>query len=239
MPGVRRLYWLTRRISHYECAWTMNAVSESDVYPMPRVDELIDRVGQSKYISALDLSKGYWQVPIARESKPKTAFITPFGLYQFKVMPFGLQGAPATFQRLMDKVLRSMEDFAAAYLDDIIIFSADWRSHMLHLGKVLESLKRAGLTVKARKCQLGMSECRYLGHVVGNGVVRPQQEKLEAIQSFPVPRSKKEVRVFLGLSGYYRKFIPAYSVTATPLTNLTKRSAPRTGPSCVTRPSRS
>ena len=204
----------------------LNAVSEGDAYPMPHVDDLIDRLGQAKFISALDLSKGYWQVPIAEESKPKTAFITPFGLYQFHVMPFGLQGAPATFQRLMNRVLLGFEDFSAAYLDDIIIFSETWNDHLHHLRQVLESLKSAGLTVKMRKCQLGMDECSYLEHVVGNGMVRPEAGKLSAIQNFPTPHSKKDVKVFLGLSGYYRKFIPDYSAVAAPLTDLTRRSAP-------------
>ena len=128
----------------------LNARSKADAYPMPRVDELIDRVGQSRYLSALDLSKGYWQVPIEEQSKPKTALITPFGLYQFKVMPFGLQGAPATFQRLMDLVLHGMEDLAAAYLDDIVIFSSSWENHLGHLNRIFESLRQVGLTVKLR-----------------------------------------------------------------------------------------
>ena len=101
----------------------LNGLSESDAYPMPRVDKLIDQVGKAKFISALDLTPGYWQVPVAKDSGPKTAFVTPFRLFQFNVMPFGLQGALATFQQLMDKVLHGMEEFAAAFLDDVVIFS--------------------------------------------------------------------------------------------------------------------
>lgn len=191
-----------------------------------RVDEHIDKIGQSRYLSALDLSKGYWQVPIEESSKPKTAFITPFGVYHFKVMPFGLQGAPATFQRLMDYVLRDLDEFAAAYLDDIVIYSQSWEEHLEHLRRVLCSLRQTRLTVKLRKCQLGMTECRYLGHIVGSGEVRPEQDKVRAIRKFPVPQTKKEVRVFLGIAGYYRKFIPNFSSVATALTDLTKRKAP-------------
>ena len=110
--------------------WHLNRLSEGDAYPMPHVDELIDWVGKTKFISALDLTHGYWQVPVAKVSWPKTAFVTPFRLFQFNFMPFGLQGAPVTFQWLMDKVLHGMEEFAAANLDDIVIFSDSWSEHL-------------------------------------------------------------------------------------------------------------
>lgn len=123
----------------------------------------------------------------------------------------------------MDLVLHGMEEFAAA---DIVIFSCSWQDHVTHLKAILEALRRAGLTVKLKKCQLGMAQCSYLGHVVGSGVVRPELDKVRAIQEFPIPVTKKDVRAFLGISGYYRKFIPNYSAIATPLTNLTKKKAP-------------
>ena len=204
----------------------LNGVSEADAYPMPRVDYLIDRLGKSCFISTMDLTRGYWQVPMAKKARHKTAFTTPFGLYQFNVMPFGLQGAPATFQRLMDKVLHGLEDFSAAYLDDVIIFSESWEHHLQYLRQVLQSFRDAGLTVKAKKCQLGMAQCTYLGHVVGSGAVCSDPAKIEAVKSFPVPRTKKQVRVFLGLTGYYRRFIPNYSSVAVPLSDLTKKNAP-------------
>ena len=204
----------------------LNSVSESDAYPMPRIDELIDHLGQAKYITTLDLTRGYWQVPLAGSAKAKTAFATPFGLFQFNVMPFGLQGAPATFQRLMDRVTRGMEEFAAAYLDDLVIHCDTWEEHLSHVRLVLQCLREAGLTVKARKCQFGMEQCLYLGHIVGNGMVRPEMSKVEAISAFATPRTKKEVRVFLGLTGYYRKFIPDFATIAAPLTDLTRKTAP-------------
>ena len=108
----------------------LNSVAQMDAYPMPRIDELIDQLGEARYLSTLDLARGYWHVPVASESQPLTAFITPFGLYQFKVMPFGLSGAPATFQRLMDKLLQGMWEYAAAYLDDLVIYSLT-----CHLGR--------------------------------------------------------------------------------------------------------
>jgi hypothetical protein len=203
-----------------------NSVSQVDAYPMPRIDELIDRLGKAKYISTLDLARGYWQVPMEEESRHKTAFTTPYGLYQFRVMPFGLQGAPATFQRMMDTVVRGMQDISAAYLDDLVVFSNSFDEHIGHLRRVLERLREAGLTAKAKKCQIAMEKCTYLGHVVGGGNVYPEHSKIEAVSSFPTPVMKKQVRTFLGMTGYYRKFIPDYATTAAPLTDLIRKNCP-------------
>ena len=170
----------------------LNSVTWADPYPMPRIDELLDGIGQAQYITTLDLTRGYWQVPVAEESRPKTAFTTPMGLYQFTVMPFGLCGAPATLQCLMDWLLRGLESNVAAYLDDIVIFSNSWEEHRDHIRTVLNRLKEAGLTLKLHKCHLCLPECVYLGHVVGNGVVRPEVTKVEAIEHFPAPSTKKE-----------------------------------------------
>lgn len=129
-------------------------MSEFDAYPMPRVDELIESLGNARFITTLDLTKGYWQVPVAADSKEKTAFATPGGLWQYRRMPFGLCGARATFQRLMDQVLKSHKEYAAAYLDDVVIQSADWESHLPRVQKVLDSLRQAGLTANPKKCKL-------------------------------------------------------------------------------------
>ena len=204
----------------------LNSISRTDSYPMPRVDELIDRLGSANYISTLDLSRGYWQVPMSAQSMAKTAFVTSYGLCEFNVMPFGLQGAPSTFQRMMDQLLRGLEDCAAAYLDDLVIHNATWPEHLASLRKVLERLRTAGLTAKPSKCHFAMKECTYLGHIVGNGQVRPEIGKLTAVEDFPVPKTKKEVRTFLGLTGYYRKFVPCYASLAAPLTELTRSNAP-------------
>ena len=185
----------------------LNSISKVDAYPMPRVDEMLDQLGRAKYISTMDLTKGYWQVPVAEEDQQKTAFATPFGLFEFTRMPFGLQGAPATFQRMMDKLLNGLGAFAKAYMDDLVIFSETWEEHMLHLRTIFRKLKKAGLTAKPQKCQFAMAQCVYLGHVVGRGRVGVEESKVEAVKNFPTPKSKKDVRSFLGLSGYYRKFI--------------------------------
>ena len=204
----------------------LNAISDADAYPMPRVDDMIDSLGKAKYITTLDLARGYWQVPVQEASRPLTAFATPYGLFQFRVMPFGLQGAPATFQRMMDQLLTECTDYAAAYLDDVVIHSISWEDHVQHINEVLQRLRRAGLTIRPKKCQFGMSNCSYLGHIVGNGEVRPEEVKLQAVREFPTPITKKRVRAFVGLTGYYRKFIPKYAETAAPLTDLTKKNAP-------------
>lgn len=160
----------------------LNNVSKIDVYPMPRVDELIEQLGTAMYVTTLDLTKGYWQIPLTEESKEKTAFATPTGLYQYKVMPFSLYGDPLTFQHLMDKLLRPHAEYASAYIDDIVIFSKDWEDHLRKVVAVLQSLKEASLTANPEKCFVGLNEAKYLGYVVGGGKIRPQISKIEAIK---------------------------------------------------------
>ncbi len=208
----------------------VNEVSEFDGYPMPRVDELIDRLGRARFISTLDLTKGYWQVPLTEEAKPKTTFSTPSGHWQYRVLPFGLHGAPATFQRLMDVLLRPHQAYAAAYLDDVIIHSESWEEHLERLRRVLMELRRAGLTANPRKCHLALFEAKYLGFQVGRGMVKPQEKKVAAILSAPRPTTKTQVRAFLGLAGYYRCFIPNFSSLAAPLTDLTRKGQPEKTP---------
>lgn len=197
----------------------VNELSEFDAYPMPHVQGLIEKLGKATYLSTLDLTKGYWQIPLTEESKQYTAFATPTGLYQFVRMPFGLHGAAATFQRLVDKLLTCHTSYAAAYIDDIIIFSQTWEEHLDHLGKVLAEIKRAGLTVNPEKCRLGVSQTQYLGFIVGKGQVRPVTSKVQGISEIPLPTCKKELQRFLGMVGYYRTFIPHFSQIAAPLTD--------------------
>ena len=204
----------------------LNELTTTDAYPMPRVDDIIDRVGEANFFSTLDLTKGYWQVPVEETDRPKTSFSTPSGLYQFTMMPFGLKGAPATFQRLMDRVIAGLDGFVSAYLDDVIIFRDTFEDHLNHLQQVLTRLAEAGLTAKPQKCHLGTDHCQYLGHVIGRGIIQPQQDKIESVKEFPIPKSKKDVRTFLGLVGYYRKFIPNFSTVAVALTDLTRKAAP-------------
>nr|XP_008105066.1 PREDICTED: uncharacterized protein LOC100554808 [Anolis carolinensis] len=204
----------------------LNKVTQSDTYPMPRLDDLLERMGKANFISSLDLTKEFWQVPMAPQDQAKTAFRTHAGLYEFTVLPFGLKNSPATFQRLVDRILRGMGDFCVAYMDDIEIFSSSWEDHLKHLNQVLSRLKEAGLTIKASKCQIGNRTTKYLGHIVGCGSIGPELTKVETIHQWPIPKTKKQVRSFLGLAGYYRKFIPSFSTLAAPLTDLTRKNCP-------------
>ena len=187
----------------------LNEKADLDAYPMARIEELIDRLGGAQYLITINLAGGYWQVPMADKAKELMAFVTPYGQFQFKVMPFG---APATFQRLMDRVIQGMSEYTAACLDDLVVYSATWEDYLEHVRQVLVRLRESGLTAKPDKCQFGKKHCWYLGYVVSGGEVRPEVAKVEAVKKWKRSRTKKEVRMFLGLIGCYRKFIPQYSV---------------------------
>ena len=204
----------------------LNSVTRFDPYPLPRMEDLIENLGEAKFISKLDLTKGYWQTPLTTESQEKTAFITPTGLYEFLVMPFGLMNAPATFQRMIQKVFSGTEDFAGAYLDDVVIHSKTFQDHIEHVGRVLECLRNSKLVAKPSKCEIGHAEVNYLGHMVGSGVLRPLRSKIESVEHFPRPETKKQLRGFLGLLGYYRKFIPNFSEVAATLSDRTGKKFP-------------
>ncbi|CAM5082269.1 unnamed protein product [Eretmochelys imbricata] len=179
----------------------LNAVTRPENYPMPRTDELLEKLGCEQFISTLDLTKGYWQVPLDESAKERSAFTTHKGLYECNVLPFGLQNTPATFQKLVDSLLAGLGESAVAYLDNVAIFSDSWAEHLEHLRKVFERIREAGLTVKAKKCQIGLNRVMYLGLQVGQGTINPLQAKVNAIQKWPVPKSKKQVQSFLGLAG--------------------------------------
>ncbi|XP_064419124.1 G-protein coupled receptor family C group 6 member A-like [Latimeria chalumnae] len=193
---------------------------------MPQVDELIERLGKAKYLPTLDLTKDYWQLPLTETAKEKTIFSTLEGLYQYTVMPFGLHGAPATFQRLMDRVLRPHRQYVAAYLDGVVIYSGDWDSHLQQVEAVLNSLRDFGFMTNPVKCHIGLSETKYLGYTMGGGVVRPQIDKVEAIKTLPKLINKKQVTTFWGIIGYYRWFLPNFATQAAALTDMIKAKAP-------------
>lgn len=201
----------------------LNDVTQPDVFPLPRIDDLIDKIGKAKYMTKLDLSRGYWQVPMEEASIPLSAFVTPFGQFQWKYMPFGLRNAPGTFSRLITSVLRGLEAFTGAYLDDLIIFSDSWSEHLKQLSQVFERLRAANLTVKKSKCVFATAEVEYLGHLVGKGKVAPRSAKVESILRFPRPKDRKQLQSYLGVVGYFRKFIPHFAHIAATLTNLLRK----------------
>ncbi|XP_068245255.1 uncharacterized protein [Palaemon carinicauda] len=198
----------------------LNEVTVSDSYPLPRVDDLIDQVSNAVYVSKIDLLRGYYQVPLADNTKPLTAFTTPDGLYQYTVLPFGLKNAPAVFQRLMDQVISNMPGIRV-YLDDIVVFSDTWLEHISMLKDLLGRLRQACLTINLIKSDFGHAKLQYLGYVIGSGKVSPVAAKVDAITKLSCPRSRREVRKFLGMVGYYRRFCKNFSEVVAPLTDLT------------------
>ncbi|XP_064467644.1 uncharacterized protein LOC135378518 [Ornithodoros turicata] len=204
----------------------LNSVTKTQVYPVPNLEERVERVSKAKFISTLDLVRGYWQVPMTERAKRYVAFTTPMGTFRPLMLSFGLKNAPFCFSRLMDQVLRGAEKYAVPYLDDVAIFSDSWSQHVEHLRDVFNRLRRAGLTLKAAKCHLGQAEVLYLGHRVGQGHRKPDELKVSAIAHFPKPQNKTEMRAFLGLTGYYRSYIRQYSDMASPLTDALRKSAP-------------
>lgn len=190
-----------------------------DSYPLPRVDDSLDFLARGKYISTLDLARGCWQVSIAPESRPKTAFISHKGLYQFKVMPFGLSNAPATFQRLMNTVLAGLiYKCRVVYLDDIVVVSPTFEQHLEDLDMVL--------TPELEKCHFCKPSLRYLGYVVTAEGLSPDEDKISAIKDFPSPATLKPVKQFLGMTGYYRCFVSGYSKVAESLISLSREGTP-------------
>ncbi|XP_064475154.1 uncharacterized protein LOC135389103 [Ornithodoros turicata] len=203
----------------------LNDVLIFDCEAVPRADELLATVGNRTYFSKLDFTKGYWQIPLSEAAKPKTAFSTSTGLYQFCFMPFGLKTAPAAFTKLMRKLLSDI-DGVVHYYDDVLVATATWHEHLAVLRQVFQRVQSAGLTVKPTKCELGSEAVDFLGHRIGNGVIAPLTKTLEKIQNVNRLQTKRQVRSFLGLAGYYRNFIPRYSEFAAPLSDLTKKGKP-------------
>ena len=194
------------------------------IHPLPKIDEMYAKLKGTKVFSTIDLRSGYHHIALGKSSRAKTAFVMPFGKYEFLMVPFGLAQAPAYFQLLMNKVLKGLK-FAMTYLDDIIIFSQDESQHLEHLEIVFSHLWEAGLKMKRSKCDFFKSEIHYLGHLISPEGISPLPNKLDSIKHMPVPNSAKEIKQFLGLTGYYRKFVPRFADISRPLTTLTKKDA--------------
>lgn len=205
----------------------LNDVTVGDSYPLPNITDILDKLGHSQYFTTLDLASGFHQLEIEPEDIPKTAFNTPYGHYEYKRMPFGLKNAPATFQRVMDSVLCGLQgERCFVYLDDIVVFASSLQEHEQKLREVFTRLQKYELKVQPDKCEFLRREVAYLGHIISNEGVKPNPDKVQAVKDFPVPKCCKDIKAFLGLTGYYRRFIPNFSKVTKPLTSLLKKDIP-------------
>ena len=199
----------------------LSARTKKDAFPLPRIDDSLNSLSGQAWFSTLDLASGYWQVRLSEEAKPKPAFATHSGLFQFAIMPFGMCNAPATFERLMSQVMRGLHwKRCLVYIDDILVFGNDFESVLHSLELVLNRVAEYGLQLKSSKCNLFRTSVPFLGHIVGRAGLECDPNKLSAVANWIPPSTIKGVREFLGFTGYYRRFVPDYSTVAQPLVRL-------------------
>jgi hypothetical protein len=202
----------------------LNAITVRDTYPLPRMDECIDSLGDASVFTTLDCNSGYWQIPVAPEDMDKTTFTSHAGTYRFGRMPFGLRNAPATFQRTVDIILSGLTwKSCLVYLDDIIIYSTSMEEHLLHLTEVLTLLGKAGLSLKLTKCHFFKETVDYLGHVIRPGKLAVAEKNTDALRKAQPPRTQTELRSFLGLCNVYRRFVPGFAKVSGPLNQLLRK----------------
>lgn len=204
----------------------LNSRTIQDQHPLPRIDDQIDRLKHGKFFTSLDLKSGYYQIPMSDHAKKYTAFSTYAGLYEFNRMPFGLTNAPRCFQRFMNRVLGPVRNIAAVYLDDVLLHAKTVEEAIEGLKKVLQILREQNLTLNLKKCTFLTTSVEFLGFEIERDTVKPGKDKMKAVENFPVPTTVKNVRQFLGLTGYFRQFVQNYAAIAKPLTRLIKKTVP-------------
>lgn len=202
----------------------VNAVTKTDAYPIPRIEDCIDRIRLAKFVTKLDLLMGYWQVPLTPQAQAVSAFVTPDALYKCKVLPFGMKNVPAMFQRLMNLVTAEL-DYVVTYIDDVVVYSEDWQSHLEHLRQLFCRLESAQIVINLPKCEFGRSQVTYLGHRVGCGVVLPRSAKVQAIVELPAPTTRRQLMRLLGMCGFYRRFVRNFAAVTARLTALLAKNA--------------
>ena len=203
----------------------LNRITVFDSEPIPDVEQLFTSLHDKRYHTKIDLSKGYFQIRLAETDRPKTAFRTPQGLFQFKRLPFGLVTAPCTFARMMRKLYLE-ECNGISFFDDILVSTKEWDDHTLSVDRVLAKLEENGLTARPSKVEAGFEEIEFLGHIIGSGTMRPTQSKVSKILNIAAPKTKKQVRALIGLTSYYRRYIENFAHTIAPLADLTKKDRP-------------
>jgi len=205
----------------------LNDKTVPDQYSMKNADELIQKVSRATFCTVFDLARGFHQLSLTPRAKVYSGFSTPFGNYQWERMPFGLRNSPATFQKFMDKLLQGAEEYAESFVDDLATCTqTTWSDHLIHLRNVLTRLAKANCTVKPDKIQLATGRLIYLGHEVRPGCILPESRKVEILQNYPTPKTKTDLRAYLGLAGYYSKFIPRYADMTSKLTDKLKKKLP-------------
>ena len=202
----------------------VNSITRKDAYPLPRVDDTLEALAGSQWFTTLDLISGYWQVEMDPKDREKTALCTTEGLFEFRVMPFGLCNAPATFQRLMDTALAGEWKRSVVYLNDIIIPGKTFKEHLFNLSNVFERLRKAGLKLQPAKCAFCRNQVAFLGHVLSSKGIATDPSKTEKVANWPDPKSRREVHQFLGLANYYRRFVQDFAKIAKPLHRLTEKT---------------
>lgn len=203
----------------------LNDQTVDDKFPIPNIEEIFDKLGKCQYFTTLDLAKGFYQIEVHEEDKWKTAFSTADGHYEFNRMPFGLKNAPSTFQRLMNNTLKEyINKICVVYMDDILIFSTSFDEHINSINKIFKTLRKANLKVQIDKCDFAKNSTKFLGHIIEEGKIKPDPIKIEAIRKWPLTRNRKEIKSFLGITGYYRKFIKDYAKVASPMIHFLKKN---------------
>ena len=203
----------------------LNRITLPDSEPMTSMPALTQKFGKNKYFSKLDLRKGYWQIPVAKEDVYKTAFVTPDGCYECLRMPFGMMNSGATLVRAMRKLFQGLAA-VDSYVDDTIVHAPTWQEHMVALRETLDRIAKAGLTIRSSKCLIEAESLDFIGHDIGKGIIEPDEENIRKVRDASRPTTKKELRSFIGLAGFYCDFVPNFSAIAVPLTDLTKKCQP-------------
>ena len=200
----------------------LNKITQKDAYPLPLPDQVQDKLSGMNFFSKLDLNSGYWQIPILESDKEKTAFSPGpgMGLYEFNVLPFGLTSGPSFFQRVMDQILKGLGNCKDNFIDDILVFSPDMESHRTALRDEFLRLRKSNLTLRGKKCEIGKSSVTYLGHTFSSMGMSPEPSKVESIVNWVPPESQKELRRFLGLVNYYRRYIDKCASITEPLNSM-------------------